>query len=634
VLGYCERPIGTDNRTKLGRNNDGASMMIRHAIPTLLILANSALAVQASPAELVLAENGRSAYQIVLPQNASPAVKHGAEELQMFLQQMSGAKLPIVDDREPLGPKEIVLGRNAHLEKLGVTIDFASLGKEGYVIRTVGEHLVIAGGPVRGAMYGIYGLLEDHLGCRWFATDVSRIPKSARLAIGPLDERQVPVLEYREPYVFDCRDGDWCARNRMNSTAGRLEEKHGGKILFGDGFFCHTFNRLVPPEKYFAAHPEYFSLIKGTRQKTDCQLCCTNPAVIRLCVEGVREAMRQQPAATVFSVSQNDGAPPCECANCQALARREGSQIAPVLALVNAVAEGVEKEFPDKIVETLAYSWGQHPPRHLRPRPNVVVRLCSGNCCFTHPLATCDHPESRAFRADIEGWAKVATRLWVWDYTTVFPHYLLPFPNQRILGANIRYFVAHNVRGIFEEDTVDTADSELAALGGYVMAKCLWNPACNADRAIDEFLAAYYGQAAAPIGAYLDLLHGYAKRTHTHATCGSGLDSPHLNDDLLTQASALWQEAEKRVAGQPDVLHRVKVSRMSVDYAILERARLETQKALPVHPAFLSLAAARFQPFVETFRSSNLTRLAEGTPLDKGAYLRGLAKDLRLPIAP
>jgi hypothetical protein len=73
---------------------------------------------------------------------------------------------------------------------------------------------------------------------------------------------------------------------------------------------------------------------------------------------------------------------------------------------------------------------------------------------------------------------------------------------------------------------------------------------------------------------------------------------------------------------------------MSVDYAILERARLETQKALPVHPAFLSLAAARFQPFVETFRSSNLTRLAEGTPLDKEAYLRGLAKDLRLPLAP
>jgi hypothetical protein len=608
--------------------------MIRHALATLAIVTVFALASQASAGDLMLAENGHSAYQIVRAESASPSTKHGAEELQLFLEQMTGAKLPIVSDQQPLGPKEIILGDNAHLRKLGVAIDFAALGKEGYLIRTVGDHLVIAGGQLRGNMYGVYGLLEDHLGCRWFTSDVSRIPKSARLAIGPIDDRQVPTLEYREPFVFDCRDGDWCARNRMNSTAGRLEEKHGDKIMFGDGFFCHTFSRLVPSEKYFDAHPEYFSLVGGKRQKIDSQLCCTNPAVIRLCIEGIRQAMRQQPRATVFSVSQNDGATHCECATCQALARQEGSQIAPVLQLVNCVAEAVEKEFPDKIVETLAYSWGQHPPKHLRPRPNVVVRLCSGNCCFVHPLATCDHPESRAFRADIEGWAKVATRLWVWDYTTVFPHYLLPFPNQRMIGPNIRYFVAHNVKGIFEEDTVDTADSELAALGGYVMAKCLWNPNYDAEHAIDEFLAAYYGHAATPIGAYLDLLHGYAKRSHTHAICGAGIDSAHLTDDLLTKANTLWQEAEQRVAGQPDVLHRVKVSRMSVDYAILERARLQTQHRLPAHESFMALAVARFKPFSETFRGSNLTRLAEGTPLDKEAYVRGLAKDLRINVVP
>ena len=102
----------------------------------------------------------------------------------MFLEQMSGAKLPIVSDQEPQGPKEIILGDNAHLRKLGLTIDFASLGKEGYVIRTVGEHLVIAGGPLRGDMYGVYGFLEDHLGCRWFAPGVSRIPE-----VGPPGDR-------------------------------------------------------------------------------------------------------------------------------------------------------------------------------------------------------------------------------------------------------------------------------------------------------------------------------------------------------------------------------------------------------------------------------------------------------------
>ncbi|MCU0876094.1 MAG: DUF4838 domain-containing protein, partial [Pirellulaceae bacterium] len=303
--------------------------------------------------DLVLADGGQSAYRIVVADAASPSTRHGAEELQMFLQQISGAKLPIVSDREPLGAAEVILGDNAHLRQLGVQIDFQELGHEGYVLRVVGKHLVIAGGALRGNMYGVYGLLEDHLGCRWFAPDVSRIPQTQRLVLGPIDQKQVPVLEYREPFTFDCFDGDWCARNRVNSSTGRLEEQHGGKIMFGSGFFCHTFAGLVPPDKYFKEHPEYFSLVGGKRQDGYAQLCCTNEDVIRLCTEGILQGMRAHPEAFVFSVSQNDVDKHCECDRCQALAKQEDSQIAPVLALVNRVAEAAEKEFPDKAVETL-----------------------------------------------------------------------------------------------------------------------------------------------------------------------------------------------------------------------------------------------------------------------------------------
>ena len=298
--------------------------------------------------ELVLAEGGQSAYRIVVADDASPSTRHGAEELQTFLGQMTGAKLPIVSDTQPPAEREIILGDNAHLRKLGLKVDFQELGHEGYVIRTAGSNLVIAGGSLRGNMYGVYGLLEDHLGCRWFAPGVSRIPKHNRLAIGPIDERQVPVLEYREPFTSDCFDGDWCARNRVNSSSGRLGEQHGGKVRFGSGFFVHTFNRLVPPGKYFDEHPEYFSLVKGKRLKDRSQLCCTNEDVIRICTEEILKAMRAQPDAFVFSVSQNDWHNYCECEKCQALAKQEDSQIAPVLQLVNRVAEAVERQFPDK----------------------------------------------------------------------------------------------------------------------------------------------------------------------------------------------------------------------------------------------------------------------------------------------
>jgi hypothetical protein len=371
-------------------------------------------------------------------------------------------------------------------------------------------------------------------------------------------------------------------------------------------------------------------LVNGKRQKENPQLCCTNPEVMRICTEAVRKLMREQPQNVVFSVSQNDWDNHCECANCQAVAKQEESQIGPVMQLVNHVAEGVEKEFPDKIVETLAYQWTRKPPKNIRPRPNVIIMLCSIECCFSHSLEKCDSPANRTFRDDIQSWSKVAPRLWVWDYVTNFGNYLLPFPNQRVRGPNIRFFIAHNVKGIFEQDTYDTADSELWALGGYLTAKLLWNPNYDVNKAMSEFLDGYYGKAAGPVRAYIDLMHDYVERKNIHVFLWSPPGHPHLAPEVLIKADAIWQQAEDAAAGEPDVLDRVKRSRMSVDYAILERARLQAKKQLPANEALTKLAVARFQPFCDVLQRSPLSKLRESDPIDKQKYRRELAKDLAI----
>ncbi len=602
--------------------------MARCALVCAALLTFSVILQEAPGGELVLADGGRSAYQIVVADDASPSIRHAAEELQSFLEQITGAKLPIASDKQPLTPHEIVLGNNAHLKQLGVDVDFKSLGNEGYVIRTVGDRLVIAGGSLRGNLYGVYGLLEDHLGCRWFAPGVSRIPKQSRLTLAATDQRYLPPLESRDLALADCLDGDWCARNRLNGSFGKLEERHGGKVVFGEDFFVHTAERLIPPDKYFDKHPEYFALIKGKRQKKEPQLCWTNPEVIQLCIDGVRKAMREQPKATVFSVSQNDYTTYCECDKCQALAREEESQMAPVLQLANRVAEAIETEFPDKLIETLAYQWSRRPPKNMRPRSNVIVRLCSIECCFAHPLATCNSDENRAFREDIVAWSKLNTRLWIWDYTTDFHAYLLPYPNLRVRGPNVDFFVKHGVRGIMEQDTYNTTQGELSALGGYVSAKCLWNPKYDVNRAITEFLDGYYGKAAAPIHAYIDLLHDRVAKENIHIVCWCAIESPHLTNELLTKANQLWQQAESLVSDQPEVMRRVKLSRMSVDYAILERGRLQSLKKLPYDEQFRPLVESRLNPFFSTFEDCDLTRIREWYPVDKAKYRRELIRDL------
>ncbi len=594
---------------------------------------------------MILAEQGTTEYVIVIAEDASPSTRYGAEELQRFLGEISGASFPIRTDAEPMAPHEIILGDSAHLRQVDTHVDFGALGDEGYVIRTVGPHLVIAGGALRGNLYGVYGLLEDHLGCRWFTTTVSHIPDMPTIRLRPIDETTVPLLEYREPFVIDCFDGDWCARNRMNSSAASLEERHGGKVRFGEGMFVHTFDILVPPEKYFDDHPEYFSEINGERVGERTQLCCTNPDVIRIVIEEVKKRIAADPDAFVYSVSQNDWYNYCECVECTALAEEEGSQMAPVLQLVNLVAAAIEDEYPDKAIETLAYQYTRKAPKTMRPRPNVIIRLCSIECCFMHPLATCDSEQNRAFREDTEEWAKIANRLWVWDYMTSFRHFLVPFPNLRVRDDNIKFFIENNVTGIFEQDNYRSLNGEFSELSGYLTAKLLWNPDYGVDRAIDEFLDAVYGRAAKPIKKYLDMLHDKVEKDNIHVDIWIGPnEAPYLTDKIMARGEKLWDRAEAAVADELEVLERVQIARLCHEYSWLEQNRSKGDVMYEIDHANFTVhpqpaAQRRVQRFFEVARKGQVTWIDEWR-VDLETYSEGftafLTEDARVltPLEP
>lgn len=517
---------------------------------------------------VLVAENGVAQATIVVAADAPPSVAYAAEELQRFLSEMGGVEIPKVNDTAAVATPNLidvgnVTGRLAAPE--------TGYGIEDYHLATVGNALVIDGGKKRGVLYGVYGLLEDHLGCRWYTTEVSRIPTSTRLEIPALDERVKPVLEYREPFVMDCYDGDWSARNRMNGTRATLEEKHGGKVSYVG--FVHTFNELVPPEKYFAEHPEYFALVDGKRLGERTQLCCTNPDVINIITDGIRQRMRDNPDAMVFSISQNDWFNYCTCDKCSALAEQEESQIAPVLALVNHVAREVRDEFPDKAIDTLAYQWTRQPPKHMRPEPNVIVRFCSIECCFAHPFDQCEGRQNKQFVKDAQGWKAVGARLWVWDYVTSFTHYLVPFPNLHVRKPNIQFFIDHGVTGIFEQDVYQTPHGEFSELSGYLNAKLLWNPNGDTDAIINEFLDAVYGPGAPYLRQYLDAIHEKVKGRNAHMGIWVGPEAKHLDDVVLAKADRLFDAAEAAAANDPAFLERIKIARLSPDYAIIERAR-------------------------------------------------------------
>jgi len=504
---------------------------------------------------MYLTHEGQSDYQIVISAQASQSQRFAAEELQRFVKEMSGATLPIVEDTAPLKDHEVLLGDNAHLRQLGFVIDWKKLGKEGFTLRTRNGRLIIAGSPVRGTLYGVYTLLEDYFGCRWFTAKISRIPKQPTLKLpGHLDDTQVLIFEYREPFFTEAFDGDWAARNRMNSTNARLGPKHGGKVVYSH--FVHTFYSLVPPSEYAESHPEYFALVDGKRKTSGAQLCLSNPDVRRIALDRLRQWIKEAPTADIYSVSQNDCWGYCQCDNCKAIDEREGSPMGSVLNFVNYLAGQIAKEYPDKAIDTLAYQYTRKPPKYERPLPNVIIRLCSIECCFTHPLATCDSGANKAFCKDIREWHKICNRLYIWDYVTDFANYWLPFPNYYVLQPNIKFFSENGVKGIFEEGAYpEGGGGEMAELKSYILAKALWNPDYPTEKAITEFCHGVYGAGAKYIIEYLHMMRDKVEKEDIHGHIWESPKARYLSKDVVQKADELFQQALKATADAP-VAHR------------------------------------------------------------------------------
>lgn len=579
--------------------------------------------VQAAKSDVVtIAQDGSAKAVIVIAADATEPERHAADELAGFLRQITGATFEI-QAPPAAGQSRLLVGPEA--AKL-VAEDFSTdgLGSDGIVIRTVGNDLILGGGRPRGTLYAVYTFLEENVGCRWWSSQASTIPIKPTLRIGRLNIRYVPPLEYRETFWFDAFDGDWAVRNKSNGNSERLDEKHGSKHRY-EGF-VHTFFPLIPPKKYFEDHPEWFSEIDGKRIHERAQLCLTNEEMRKELVKNLRKRLRNNPAATIASVSQNDWHGNCKCSKCAAVEKEEGSPAGLMLRFVNAVAEDIEEEFPNVAISTLAYQYTRKPPKITKPRPNVIVRLCSIECSFCKPLAD---ERNKKFRDDIVGWSKICNRLYIWDYTTNFRHYILPHPNLRVLGPNVKFFVDHSVKGLFEQGAYTSSGAEMAELRAWVLAKLLWNPTLDGQKLIDEFIAGYYGPAGPHIQDYLQITHDAVEASGDHLGCFSQHTAKFLSFETLSKGWERLKAAEATVMDNPDLRFRVQVAQMPIMYTFIMRwdeMRQACQAAGADWPMAESIKAT-FEQFMELAGKNNVTRLNEWRvgfePLEKAVEQAG-----------
>lgn len=435
-----------------------------------------------------------------------------------------------------------------------IVLKCADHGESGFLYRIFDKDIEIEAGNGQAMVYAVYDWLERVAGCRYYSRTYEYIPFDANLTVCFEEYQFSPILQYREIHYRDFFDPEFAEKHKMVPQCKRDENW---------GFWCHSFGTLCSPEEYFDEHPEYFSLYEGKRVGKNAQLCLSNPDVFDIVLKNLKKHMDENPKAKYWSVSQNDNAAYCQCEKCREMNERDGSPMGSVLNFVNRIAE----HFPDKVISTLAYWYTRKAPAITRPAENVHIMLCNIEANRGLPIETDE--KSSGSRQELLDWKEICQNVFLWDYCVQFRNLVSPFPNLRVLGPNIRFFVENNVRSLFSQSNREIG-GEFHELRGYLLAKLMWDPYINEREVMIDFLNGYYKQAGPVILQYIDLIHDEMEKAGGELNIfGGPLDAKdtYMREDLFRQYEALFGEAISLTQGDADTQFRVKTAALPIYYA-------------------------------------------------------------------
>jgi len=537
-------------------------MFLRVVFTTAMSLAVAALAHAEHP---WIMRDDYGDVSIVVGDSASPSERYGAEQFKEYWRKCTGFDAPL--GSTPTRRITVWVGQESVPPALLKGVDVRGLGTDGLHLQTIGDNLLILGSPERGSLYGVFEFFERYMGVRWFAPDCTYVPPAPQ-SLPRIDFRYLPPFGWRDINYRAFREPWFAAAHRLNGQFAALPPEMGGHIGFANGF-GHTFHSFVSPEEYGQTHPEYFSEIRGKRhtESKNTQLCLTNPGVLRIVIDKTRQILRNSPPdRPIVSITQMDTVFWCECPKCAAIDKREESHAGSVLWFVNQVADAIKDEFPQAYIDTFAYTYTRKPPKHIRPRDNVIVRLCSIECDFSRPHGDPKSQYNRPFHKDIDVWSRIAKNLYIWDYTQNWYCHQQPHPNFHVLQPNIRFFAKHGVKGLFEQASPSSPHSDFEYLKAYILARAMWNPDMDWRECLNEFVSVYYGNAAPCIHEYIDLISKKVRDDNYYLAFNSKLE--WMDYDTVVEADAIFQRAFAATS-DPVVKQRLNSVYLSVQCAAL-----------------------------------------------------------------
>ncbi|OGV69433.1 MAG: hypothetical protein A2283_16435 [Lentisphaerae bacterium RIFOXYA12_FULL_48_11] len=627
---------------------------------TLLCLTALA-AVTVHAAELVIAESGKSDYQIVIPDKSEEAIVDNwllmAAKLMQAAFEKNGFRIEIVEEGAKMKDKPgIYLGATGFTKRNGIKVE--QHDDWTYYYKIVGKELIIAGndrkdpintirgtktplallGTVKGACdflreyagvrflfmnmdQGMYSMRGD----RWdaFNTDGSLKVDTRSIAFTPVEKIVVPEkLNLRKTPVmranFDASHETfhYIAMNFFPPLSDML----GSNV---------SWDKAIPPAKYAKNHPEYFALTKEGKRAcdlklgfdSDMQYCVVNKGVQDLMYKEVEKLISNGEKTITISTLDAYQLCRCNCDECSSFFGIKAESWDQIHARGDSgrlwqaffrITERVRKKYPEVKIVLLNYQDTPVSAKVIKKFPkNVIVKIQ-----FASQLDF-DRLQGVEFPAGICGFEETFT-----GFGQAGPY--LPERTPEHIAEVVKAMASNNVKWSMRDGAMGYVRG-MQAPAYYVYGRMMDDPSADWKAIHDEFCSAAFGNTAPQMKRFFDLLHmqiaiysdffgvfmpawnrKYSRSTyHDSKWHVMSMYTP----EYCADADSLLTSAEK-AATDPDIKARLHLIRIEFDYIRKMSRIFFLQNAWTMNPS-----KANLDPLVDSIDDwyLDLEKLAGGT---------------------
>ena len=561
---------------------------MRYMLMLAVALVAAALPLRA---ELVVAENGKTAYSVEVKTDPTEREKLAAEDLAKYLGLISGAEFSVG-------------GSGEHKLFVGISApnDSKPLRRRETRIRNVGSDIYLYGEGPHGNADAVYDFLEDLLGCRWYTTRGDEyVPKKPRIAFDKLDHSRVPSFVGAnfwsgEPEAYRaCRD--FYRRSRMDSGF------NGEYTALGPNYF-HSPSQMLPPgvdakgigptnlrpaykyfkdKKYFVTNPEYFTQTTDGK-RTVHQLCYSNPELRKELIRNYEIVIAKEykggEAVVVCDLNDNSGVPwngikvSCACPGCLELVKKYRDGAGPYYDFLMYMSDYFKKKYPQIKIKGLAYMLSEFPVLGVERFPdNIIIDRSPLWKDFLKPMS---HPSNSMMLMQMKAWARKCGEFQFQMYPTIYPRYYFgSWPlvaNVRQLAENLRVSKKIGVARIAGEYGFKPIHHVgFNDLRFFVLAQLTRDVTRDEKKLAEEFFTRVYGKAAPLMLKYYNEIEKCeAEEKNFMRWCPDPRATlSYLTPENLTRWEAMFDEMERLAADEPRTLLKVRTARMNLDESLL-----------------------------------------------------------------